>query len=383
MQIYKPSQLYNRHVHEQASDAVEEHLLSRESFQKIKEAYPDTLYTPNFFIRIALALLTAVAVLCSAGILGLMFWSSDDSIISSLVFLAFLCYGALELFVQKKWFYNAGVDNTLMVAILVFVTAAFFVADFSFDTRLLSAVMILLTAWLCFRFTDAFMAVLCYVFFFIFLFTNIIEFGSLARMLAPILMMVFSLAVYLVFQRLRTVMNFNSYNGCYKAIMLFALLSFYLSGNYFVVNKLSIELFAEPLTTSVLMAGMFWFFTVAIPVLYVIFGVVRKDKLLIRTGLILIAIAIFTVRYYYAIFPLEISMIIAGMLLITISYGVIKYLHTARHGFVFKIKNANAIPVEQVESLITADRFGTTAPIETGFDFGGGSGGGAGATGKF
>src|SRR5215203_4733407 len=110
MQIYKPSQLYNRHVHEQASDAVEEHLLSRESFQKIKEAYPDTLYTPNFFIRIALALLTAVAVLCSAGILGLMFWSSDDSYMSSLVFLAFLCYGALELFVQKKWFYDAGVD---------------------------------------------------------------------------------------------------------------------------------------------------------------------------------------------------------------------------------------------------------------------------------
>ena len=126
MQIYKSSQLYNRHVQEQASEAVEEHLLSGDSFQKIKEAYPDTLYTPNFFIGIALVLLTAVAVLFSAGIFGLMFWSSDDSIISSLVFLGLVCYAALELLVHKKWFYNAGVDNTLMVAILAFIAAAFF-----------------------------------------------------------------------------------------------------------------------------------------------------------------------------------------------------------------------------------------------------------------
>src|SRR5688572_29844483 len=283
MQVYKPSQLYNRHVQGQASEAVEEHLLSGESFQKIKEAYPDTLYTPNFFIRIALALLTAVAVLFSAGIFGLMFWSSDDSVISGLVFLALVCYAALELFVQKKWFYNAGVDNTLMVAILIFIAAAFFVADFSFEIRLLSAVMTLLCGWLCLRFTDAFMAVLCYVFFFVFLFTNIIEFGSLARMIAPILMMVCSLTVYIIFQRLNAD-NFNSYHGCYKAIVLCALLTFYLSGNYFVVNELSIELFGSPLTTSAFMAGMFWFFTIAIPLLYVGFGVVKKDKLLIRTG---------------------------------------------------------------------------------------------------
>jgi len=383
MQIYNPSQLYNRHVQEQASEAVEEHLLSGDSFLKIKEAYPDSLYTPNFFIRIALALLTAVAVLFSAGIFGLMFWSSDESIIISLVFLALISYAALELFVQKKWFYNAGVDNTLMVAIPVFIVAAFFVADFSFDTRLLSAVMILLCGWLCLRFTDAFMAVLCYVFFFIFLFTKIIQFGSLARMVAPILMMVCSMAIYIFFQRLSAAGSFNSYRGCHKAITLSALLTFYISGNYFVVNKLSIELFGAPLTTSPLMAGIFWFFTVSIPVLYVTFGVIRKDKLLIRTGLLLIAAAIVSVRYYYAIFPLEITMFIAGMLMITISYALIRYLRTPKYGFVFRIKNADTIPVEQVESLITADRFGTTAPVDTGFEFGGGSGGGAGASGKF
>jgi hypothetical protein len=382
MRIYKSTHLYNRYVQDKASEALGEHLLSTGSFQKVKEAFPYTLYTPNFFIRVALALLTAVAVLFSAGLFGLMFWSSDSSIILSLVFLAFVCYAALELFVQKKLFYNAGVDNTLMVAILVFIAGAFFIDAFSFNTRLLSAVMILLCGWLCIRFTDSFMAILCYLAFFIFLFTNIIEFGSMARMASPILMMVFSAAVYILFQRLRAATNFHSYHHCYKTITLCALLSFYLFGNYFVINELSVELFGDPLTTSVLMAGVFWFFTVTTPLLYVVFGVIRKDKLLLRTGLLLIAVAVLTVRYYYAVFPLEITMFIAGMLLITISYILIRYLRTPKYGFIFKIKNVDAIVVEQAESLITAERFGA-ASVETGFEFGGGSGGGAGASGKF
>jgi hypothetical protein len=383
MQIYKSTQLYNRYVQERASDALEDHLISNASFQKIKEAHPDTLYTPNFFIRIALALLTAVAVLFSAGIFGLMFFSSDSSVVLSLIFLAFICYAALELFVQKKWFYNAGVDNAFMVAILVFILGACLITSFSVDTRVLSAVMILMCGWLYLRFTDAFMALLCYLSLFVFLFTNFIEFGSLAKMVSPLVMMAFSAVAYIVFQRLRTTRNFRSYHHCHTVITLCALLSFYLSGNYFVVNELSIELFGRPITTSRVTAGMLWCFTVAIPLLYVAFGVVRKDKLLIRTGLVLIAAAVFTLRYYYAVFPLEITMFIAGMLLISISYALIRYLRTPKHGFAFKIQNADAILIEQAQSLITADRFGTTTPVETGFEFGGGSGGGAGASGKF
>src|SRR5687768_17166009 len=103
MQIYKSTQLYNRYVQERASDALEDQLVSNDSFQKIKEAHPDTLYTPNFFIRIALAVLTAVAVSFSAGIFGLMFFSSDTSVVLGLIFLALICYAALELLVQKKW----------------------------------------------------------------------------------------------------------------------------------------------------------------------------------------------------------------------------------------------------------------------------------------
>ena len=382
MQVYKLSQLYCRYVQEQAAEAAGEHLVSKDSFDKIKAAYPDKLYTPNFFVRIALVLLTAVAILFSAALFSL-FFLSDNGVVAGLVFMAVVCYAALEWFIRKKAFYNAGVDNTLMLAILLFVTIAFFVADLSIDIRLVAAVSILLCGWMCIRFADAFMAVLSYVFLYVFLFSNLVEMGSTVQMLSPMLMMAFSALVYFAFQRLRKPQGFALYKSCYNAITLCALLSFYFSGNYFVVNSLSMEMFGSSLAASALMAGLFWSFTVSIPVLYVIAGVIRKDRQLIRTGLALIAVAIFIVRYYFAVLPLEVTMLIIGTLLIGISYFFIRYLHNPKHGFVFKPKVAHAIPIEHVESLLTTESFGATAPVETGFQFGGGSGGGGGATGSF
>lgn len=383
MQVYKLSQLYCRYVQDQTAEAVNEHLVSKDSFAKIQAVYPDKLYTPNFFIRIALVLLTAVAILFSAALFSLFFLSSDSSVVAGLIFMAIVSYATLEWFIRKKGFYNAGVDNTLMIATLLFITIAFFVADFSVDIRLVSAVSILLCGWLCVRFADAFMAILSFVFLYIFLLSNFTKMGSSMQMLSPILMMAFSLIVYLVFQRLRRPKGFMVYKRCLNAITLCALLSFYFSGNYFVVNSLSMELFGSSLAASNLMAGLFWTFTVSIPVLYVIAGVIRKDRQLIRTGLVLIAVAIYIVRYYFAILPLEVTMLIVGVLLIGVSYLFIRYLQHPKHGFVFKAKRANAIPVEHAESLLTTESFGATAPAETGFQFGGGSGGGGGATGSF
>jgi len=103
MQAYNYSDLYNNYVEAQASDALQTGCIQKESFVKIKEAYPVMLYTPNYFIRIALGLLTIVAVVFS----GLLLWlissaSEESSIITLLVILAVFCYAVLEVFVQKK-----------------------------------------------------------------------------------------------------------------------------------------------------------------------------------------------------------------------------------------------------------------------------------------
>ena len=116
-------------------------------------------------------------------------------------------------------------------------------------------------------------------------------------------------------------------------------------------------------------------------------GIQKKDAVLIRMGLILIAAIVFTVRYYYHFFPTETAMMIGGLIMIAIAYTLIKYLKVPKHGFIDEEQNdSTSIARKQIESLIIAETFGQTK-IETqtgnNTEFGGGSGGGGGAGGDF
>jgi hypothetical protein len=93
---------------------------------------------------------------------------------------------------------------------------------------------------------------------------------------------------------------------------------------------------------------------------------------------------ILTVRYYHTILPAEVAMSIFGMLLITISYALIKYLATPKRGFTFEDDGHRNKNLLNAEALIIAQVFGKKAAVQQdGVQFGGGSSGGAGATGNY
>jgi len=385
MQAYNYSDLYNNYVEAQASDALQTGCIQKESFVKIKEAYPVMLYTPNYFIRIALGLLTIVAVVFS----GLLLWlissaSEESSIITLLVILAVFCYAVLEVFVQKKKYYNAGVDNILMAMILVFVISSFLVTG-NISWIIISGITMLITLYLCIRFADSFMGVVSYFSSFIFVFLIYVKFGNIARATAPLLMMIVSAVAYLLINKLssKTIL----YKFCCEAVILITLITFYASGNYFVVKELSNEMFSLNLALHdpIPLAWLFWSFTFLIPPAYFFYGIKHKNFLFIRTGLVLIAATIFTIKYYYTVLPVEIEMLIGGIVLIGVSYLLIKYLAMQRHGY----SSANLFPHKKemlnLEALIIAETFNeqpAAAPQNTGL-YGGGSGGGGGATGEF
>jgi len=385
MQAYNYSDLYNNYVEAQASDALQTGCIQKESFVKIKEAYPVMLYTPNYFIRIALGLLTIVAIVFS----GLLLWlissaSEESSIITLLVILAVFCYAVLEVSVQKKKYYNAGVDNILMAMILVFVISSFLVTG-NISWIIISGITMLITLYLCIRFADSFMGVVSYFSSFIFVFLIYVKFGNIARATAPLLMMIVSAAVYFLINKLssKTIL----YKFCCEAVILITLITFYASGNYFVVKELSNEMFSLNLALHdpIPLAWLFWSFTFLIPPAYFFYGIKHKNFLFIRTGLVLIAATIFTIKYYYTVLPVEIEMLIGGIVLIGVSYLLIKYLAMPKHGYT----SANLFPQKKemlnLEALIIAETFNeqpAAAPQNTGL-YGGGSGGGGGATGEF
>jgi uncharacterized membrane protein YgcG len=124
---------------------------------------------------------------------------------------------------------------------------------------------------------------------------------------------------------------------------------------------------------------LFWLFTICIPIAYLLIGLLRKDFILIRVGLCLLAAILVTARYYHEFLPVETIMAICGIVLLAIAYWLTKYFRVPRHGF-----TADSITGENkhIESLIIAQTF-TRETGNADNRFGGGSFGGGGSSGNF
>ena len=132
------------------------------------------------------------------------------------------------------------------------------------------------------------------------------------------------------------------------------------------------------------LAIIFYVLTLAIPIAYIITGIKNKDRIPLRTGILLSAFGVLTYRYYYHFVEAEIAMIIAGMFLVLLSWIVIRKLKTPWRGITFKDTGESSSFID-AESLLVAQTFGqqATNPNANDVEFGGGKFGGAGAGGDF
>jgi len=214
-----------------------------------------------------------------------------------------------------------------------------------------------------------------------------IQLGSLAKAITPFVVMITSGLVYFfVKQQIKNPKNKYYANGLLM-ISVIALVCFYAAGNFYVVREASIALLNMDLKggETIPLGWLFWIFTIIIPLLYMARGIQKKEAVLLRTGLLLVAAIVFTVRYYYHVMPAEVAMLTGGIVFIALAYALIKYLHEPKYGFTYRQQNDLFFMDKlTVESLVIAQTFsGSQLPTDTGTQFGGGSGGGGGASGEF
>jgi uncharacterized membrane protein YgcG len=271
-----------------------------------------------------------------------------------------------------------------MCCTMICMLSALLINDFANGYIVTSGFMLLLCLWLCMRFTDAFMAILSWFSLLLFVFFICMKTADAAKTFIPFISMIISAVVYFTIRKILNNQRLLFYDFCFRSVLFLTLLTFYASGNYFIVNELSNQIFPSSAPGNViLLSWLFWIFTIIIPPTYIIWGVLKKDILFIRTGAGLLAASIFTIRYYYSFYPAEIEMLVIGIVLITLSYVLIKYLHSPKHGFSFEKDVYNKNDLHNMEALIFAQTFGKKSGESKGFEFDGGSSGGGGATGNY
>ncbi|SHL21143.1 hypothetical protein SAMN05444266_102463 [Chitinophaga jiangningensis] len=363
MLAYNKTQLDHLEVVAATEQAFKQQLITAEEKDAIIAAHPVAFYTPNFFVRLGIFILTAIIVGFSLGLFTLMMvhGGSDNAFGGLLVFFGVISYVGAELLIREKHHYKSGADDALIYCSGICIVSAFIMFNHGGDSeRGIAVIVTMLGAYFSLRFADmlATAAAFAGVIFLLFSFSS-----------SPWLIMAASLGIYLAACNLKN----KYYENNAMVLQSLSLLTLYAAGNYFIVREVTEQ-----------SQQIFWVSTVLIPLVYLFFGIYRKNRTLLRSGLVLVAAMVFTIRYYHSIAPLEVAMTLAGVAMILIAYILIRYLKTPKNGFTSEEVDEDQAAAVQLESLIIAQTFNKVgAPPKDGFEFGGGDGGGGGASGGY
>jgi hypothetical protein len=386
MIAYNHTSLDNLLIQEELKAALQNDLLSKEEAAGIEKKYPVNLYSPNLFIRIGLFLLTAVISLMGYGVFCLMLLNSSEKGFGIMTIIyGVLNYAGLEFIIYEKKHFRSGIDDALMVFSLGFIITGINLLSDSISFLGQSILIFIPAFYFLLRFGNVLMAGTAFLSFLGIIFYGFIKLGDMAKSAMPFLLMMLALFIYWLIRKGKKNLRLRHYKPCFTFIEILSLIILYAAGNYFVVREVSNTMFDLQLKEgeSIPGAWIFWVFTILLPIVYILKGLQKKDVILLRTGLIMIAAIVFTVRYYHHVAPLEIAMSIGGIIMILLAYFVTKYLTPPKYGFTHAEPNDPKLNgLLNLESLVVTETFNQATPVEPEkrFDFGGGSAGGAGST---
>ncbi|WP_295675638.1 hypothetical protein [uncultured Mucilaginibacter sp.] len=388
---YNKTWLASLRVKAQLHQELKQGNITKEEFAAINEKYPVGFYTPNILGRIGLFILTIVIVVFTDALLSLMVGQSAERA-GWFCFLSLLSYVSLELIVHFKFHYRSGVDDALLVLSgIVFTGTVYYLiygGNGNTDKLSLSEMIFIVSLWLTIRFNDMLAAAFCSGAFFAIILFGWTRTGSMGVETAPFVMMFAAVFVFLRLSYYKNKRALVNYQNSLLIAQIVGLVVFYAAGNYYVVQVLGDELKGIDITThtAVPFGVFFWVWTMLLPLIYVAIGLMRKDKLFIRVGMVLVAAAVITYKNYYHLLLVDVEFTIAGAALLALVYGITRYLKTPQHGFTKEDIDEDIKADEiNVESVMVGSAFtGTpTAPADNGVKFGGGDFGGGGASGGF
>ncbi len=338
MIAYNKEWLYNSYVMQQAVEAVHSGCIGRERYEQLKADKPVKFYSPNIYATIALGLLTVVIVAFATGLLALIFQPEKGAAIFC-VFLGGLCWGAAELAIAQNAHYNSGVDNILVWAAAVFFIFAAAIGFGFFDYNpgrqwhpegmvcLLSA---LVCAFLSVRFVDAILSIAAVLALMLSAYFMVGATTTTGSAILPFALMAVSALVFIFANKYTA--SLVLYRTCLRYVKITALLLFYAAGNYFMLQRFNTLVFMKFGAAAVAFG---WIWTFAIPVVYLFWGIKKKDILFLRTSLIVLATAVVTFKLYHHVLSQEAALLLAGIVLIAASYSLIRFLHVPKGGFTF------------------------------------------------
>jgi hypothetical protein len=371
-------------MREQAEAFYEEGRLEKEHLVNLFSKYRPGFYTPNFFIRIGLALLSFLAISFGNGLLTIMVGGSENGFGIFLILSSLMSVFILEVFIREKQHKHSGVDDALIINATGSLMGGLLIL-FDLNNTGISLLILFIALPFVIRYAYVLAALVAGAALLAFVYFIYTPLGTAAKASAPFLLLILSLAIAIGAGTLRRKYALRHYRHCLLALQVLMLFAAYASGNYFIVRKLGEELMgisSDP-STPFAFGWAFWILTFGIPAAYLLIGILKRSAVYLRIGLLLIPAAVLTFRYYYHLLPAEIMMVLAGLFLIVTGYLLLRFLRQPRHGFTAEAPLVESFSTAQLEALVIAEGFKQVPAPAPDNLFQGGSSGGGGASGTY
>lgn len=364
-------------------------IIDANQWQIIQTENYSNLYHPPFWLRIILFIATLLAIYSSIGFFVSMIFQETDNIENIIrgimIIIGLGSFVLLEAAViRNNHHYKSGVTEALIYMALSNLTIG--IVGFDANEYVIAFMVLLSGVIAAIRYLNLIgvIAVVGAIAFFIF--QGFYDLGGVFKALIPFAFMFVFGTGYFLSQQFQKANHLPFYRDSFIVLDTLFLILVYAGGNYFVVRELSIEMMGLNLAdgNDIPFGWLFHITTVIIPLAFLYFGIIRKELLLNRVGILTTFASVITFKYYYSLGHPEITLTIAGAITAGLTIWILNYLKTPKNGFTRekllsdKWDNLNAESV-----LISSTMGGNVAPEKTGTEFGGGQFGGGGAGGEF
>ncbi len=335
-------------------------MITDEQLKIIRAAFMNPLYVPRTPERMALYLLTCIAV-AAMFFIGVHAFPGElgEATPAHSLLTGLLCIVVLEVLLRVKKPFRAGVDDALLHLGLALILVGtdrlmreMLPASAFLGTALIALPLLIIAA---IRYVDRLAAAAAFVGLLLAAYLMYDTVGG--RYPLPLVLMGLSAAVYAWQRNAHARHTLLPWADCLTWLGILSLMSFYLAGNTFVLQHiLGVAGFDRAVTFAGL-ASVSYVFTLCVPILYVVAGLIVRDRMLLRVGLVVEGLTLATTRYYYQSVPLEHALIILGFTLILFSVATMHILRPKKTGFTFT-KVPLQIPEEvPVNAIVLYDRF--------------------------
>jgi uncharacterized membrane protein YgcG len=360
--------------------------ISDQEFKTVDEKLMPRYEHTNFFIRAGLFLLTVVIISAGLGLCTL--FVSNIISESNGWFFSLLAAGVLFLLLQtlvigKRNQFRSGMDDAALYSGLLFLFIAFILLfeDSLFDDELRASIFFLAFFSIpAVIYLDRLLVAITVLTIYGVSFIIINKLGGLWAV--PFIMMIISAVLYAVSKKAGVKTTSKAVEQCWDIVLWIAIAMFYVSGNCFVVIELSIELLKVEDASGVPFQWVFYVFTVVVPMLYIFFGLYKKQLSLLNIGLLAVAVSVMSILYYHDVMTFEYTLILGGVVLIAVAWLALHYWKKDNNGITLK-PDEDTIDGLNLESLIVIQTLGNQTDSAESFEGGGGEFGGGGASGQF